>query len=88
MFKQLEKRRNRDYQRCGVRMKSLFWLGGLLWLSACSSAQHDIYFPQGQREEMGLRAFRLCGHENYTVLQEGQAGPYDRALIECGEPPR
>ena len=71
----------------GSRMKNWLWLLSLFLLMGCSSNQHDLYFPQGEREVLGLQAFQSCGHENYQVLKEGQAGPYDHALIECGEHP-
>lgn len=72
----------------GSRMKNWLWLLSLFLLMGCSSNQHDLYFPQGEREVLGLQAFQSCGHENYQVLKEGRAGPYDHALIECGEHPR
>ena len=69
-------------------MKNWLCLLSLSLLIGCSSNQHDLYFPQGEQEVLGLQAFQSCGHENYQVLKEGQAGPYDHALIECGEHPR
>ena len=59
-------------------MKNWLWLLSLFLLMGCSSNQHDLYFPQGEREVLGLQAFQSCGHENYQVLKEGRP---DRTIM-------
>jgi len=54
----------------------------LIWLGGCSNEKFDVFYRDGDREELKTKAIQTC-FGDFRVLEEATFGPFIRARLEC-----
>ncbi len=66
------------------RILTLGFIGLLLliWMGGCSKEKPEVFYRDGDRDELKTKAIRTC-FGDFLVLEEMTFGPFIRARIEC-----
>ena len=54
----------------------------LIWMGGCSKEKLEVFYSDGDQDELKTKAIRTCYGE-FRVLEEATFGPFIRARIEC-----
>ena len=54
----------------------------LIWMGGCSKEKLEVFYRDGDRDELKTKAIRTC-FGDFRVLEEATFGPFIRAHIEC-----
>ena len=54
----------------------------LIWMGGCSKEILEVFYRDGDRDELKTKAIRTC-FGDFRVLEEATFGPFIRARIEC-----
>ncbi len=54
----------------------------IMFLCSCTSTPPEVFFKEGKREELKVKAIRVC-HGDFRVLEEHRFGPFIRARLLC-----
>ena len=54
----------------------------LIWMGGCSKEKLEVFYRDGDRDELKTKAIRSCLGD-FRVLEEATFGPFIRARIEC-----
>ena len=58
------------------------WLLVLIWMGGCSKEKIEVFYREGDRDELKTKAIRTC-FGDFRVLEELTFGPFIRARIKC-----
>ena len=54
----------------------------LIWMGGCSKEKLEVFYRDGDRDELKTKAIRTC-FGDFSVFEEATFGPFIRARIEC-----
>ena len=54
----------------------------LIWMGGCSKEKLEVFYRDGDRDELKTKAIRIC-FGDFRVQEEATFGPFIRARIEC-----